>query len=744
MSQTWADVPADVLAHYVPAVLAPDGRYARIRELLTTVDYLDQKLLRVGMRELLEDLRTARRIAPNDGAAQLAPLEVALGEAAQILEQHPEQLRGQLLARIPRPAAADLEVLLEAAAGWRGRAWWRPLGAVHSYGHLAALGPVPGVVDAMAFSDDGSVLLAGDREGGLHAWDVARRERFWSRSVGCAVNAIAFRPDSFEAFLALNDGIVARWSPADSRLRRYQEFEERAASAVAVGPDMLVCSGGPEVRGGRVGGDGIVWRASAGAVPVTAVAVTGDGKRCLSGASDGSLVLRRLADGRELRRLPPPVDRVVCLAALPGGETVVVGGKDKRVVAVDVDTGAARTIGRHRNQVRSAVAFDERRVVTGSYDGQVLMWDVEVATSRRIGAHSGWCLAVATPRGGGTVATGSGDGRLRLWDPVGAPLPPADSKRRTRSLVVVGGIAYGGTDRAVHRTDVRTGTPLPRLTGHRGNVEALVATAHGVASGSADRTIRVWQPGLDRPRVLRGHEAAVRALTVTPSGTEIVSVSQDGTWRRWQAGTGEAGPVVRGADPYNSVLVLSPDGELVVTATVEHVIEVWHRESGRPLAMLAGHAGYVESLVAVPGNRLLVSGSWDRTVRVWDLVAGTAVWTLPCEEWVVDVAATADARLVAAYCANGTVLLVDPVARAVRGTLVLGGEDYGRLALSADDRTLFALRSYEVQAWDITSGARLATFDADLPLRRLAVAGPDTVVVGTELGTLVTMRLERA
>jgi len=55
VSQTWADVPADVLAHYVPAVLAPDGRYARIRELLTTVDYLDQKLLRVGMRELLED-----------------------------------------------------------------------------------------------------------------------------------------------------------------------------------------------------------------------------------------------------------------------------------------------------------------------------------------------------------------------------------------------------------------------------------------------------------------------------------------------------------------------------------------------------------------------------------------------------------------------------------------------------------------------------------------------------------------
>ncbi|MEV0284763.1 WD40 repeat domain-containing protein [Kribbella sp. NPDC050820] len=454
-------------------------------------------------------------------------------------------------------------------------------------------------------------------------------------------------------------------------------------------------------------------------------------------------MLWRLADGKELARYPSPVDRVLCLAALPASGVVVAGGKDKRVVAVDVDTGATRMLGRHRNQVRGVAAFDDRHVVTGSYDGQVRIWDVESSSHRRVGIHNGWCLAVAAPRGGGVVATGSSDRRLRIWDPDGAP-PDLDRKRSTRSLVVVDGIAYGGTNRAVHRVDTRTGTSLAPLIGHRGNVETMVATAYGVASGSGDKTIRRWDPALDECLVLRGHEAGVGALAVTPAGTEIVSVSHDRTWRRWDARTGEAGPVGQGTEPYTSALVLSPDGEFVVTATIEHTIEVWGRESGRQVARLPGHTGYVVSLLVPPGHGLLVSGSWDRTIRVWDVRTGDLHWTLRCEEWIVDLAMTTDGALAAAYCADGTILLIDIAHRSLRGTLDLGRPSYGRLVLGADDRTIFAISSYELQAWDLVSGDRLASFDADLPLREIALAGPDDVVVGTDLGTLVALRLERA
>jgi WD40 repeat protein len=164
---------------------------------------------------------------------------------------------------------------------------------------------------------------------------------------------------------------------------------------------------------------------------------------------------------------------------------------------------------------------------------------------------------------------------------------------------------------------------MPALTGHRRPVVALASTAIGVASGSYDRTVRLWDPTSGTSRVLRGHANGADALAVTPDGAEVISVSREEPGAVGTP-TGEAGPIAVGGVPYNSVLALSPDAALVVTATVEHTIEVWDRLSARRLlAPLIGHTGYVENLVVTPGSTLLVSGSWDRTLRFWDLRVAT-------------------------------------------------------------------------------------------------------------------------
>lgn len=741
MTRQWADVPTDVLAHYVSALLAPEGRYPRIRELVTSVGYLAEKLTRIGVAAVIDDVRTARRLAPTAQAAdELAVVEVALTEAEQILRDEPGQLRGQLLARVTRSGGGDVLRLLDDASSWCDGIWWRPLAVVHNHGHLAVLGRTQGFVDAIAISDTGSLLLAGDRDGELYAWDLPSRELVWRESSGAPVTALVFRPGSFEAFVGLDDGRVGRWSPADRRLRVAYRAEEHGVTSLAVDGDTLVFGAGPVLHATSIEADRSRWRADTGQQHVTAVAITGAGGCCVSGSRDGSLVVWRLSDGRELRRTPDTVDRVLCVAAVPGTDTVVVGGKDKRVVAVDAGTGITRVLGRHANQVRSVAALDSRRVASGSYDGQVLIWDLAEGTNSRIGRHNGWCLAVAAARGGGPVAAGGEDGRVRIWNPE-APLS-ANLGKPIRKVLVVDGIAYGGTDRAIVRADVNTGSGLPRWTGHRSVVEALVRTPTGVASGSSDSTIRLWDAATGEARVLAGHQRAVLALAVTPDESELVSVSFDGTWRRWDARTGTAGPVTDGRASYNSVLALSPDGELVVTATIEHDIEVWNRRSGRlALPALTGHAGYVEGIAVTPDGKTLISGSWDRTLRFWSLDNGKLVQTLSFDDWIVDLTMTADGRLVAAYDADGAVILVDPVTRTVRSTLDLGGRAYGRLALSPDDRTLFVLHNYELQAWDVDTATLLARFDADLPLRCLAAAGLDMVVVGTGIGTMIPVEL---
>ena len=89
------------------------------------------------------------------------------------------------------------------------------------------------------------------------------------------------------------------------------------------------------------------------------------------------------------------------------------------------------------------------------------------------------------------------------------------------------------------------GTCVKVLHGHTDWVNSLSYSPNGkyLASGSSDKTIRIWNVnhesqsfGRDLYRcvkVLRGHKDAVRSVYFHPSGTRLVSGSKDQTIRIW-------------------------------------------------------------------------------------------------------------------------------------------------------------------------------------------------------------------
>ena len=108
------------------------------------------------------------------------------------------------------------------------------------------------------------------------------------------------------------------------------------------------------------------------------------------------------------------------------------------------------------------------------------------------------CLAFA-PRGD-LLASGSGDRRIKLWQP-------------------------------------GTGETIATLAGHAKFVKALTFSpdAARLASGSYDTTIRVWDvQTLDELEVIRGHENTVYGIGFSHDGSRLVSGSFDRTIKIWR------------------------------------------------------------------------------------------------------------------------------------------------------------------------------------------------------------------
>jgi AAA ATPase domain/Trypsin-like peptidase domain/WD domain, G-beta repeat len=228
--------------------------------------------------------------------------------------------------------------------------------------------------------------------------------------------------------------------------------------------------------------------------------------------------------------------------------------------------------------------------------------------------HADWVNSVCAVRvdGRDLLASGGGDGTVRVWDPV-------------------------------------TGEAIAVLEGHIGPVASVCAVQVGdrdlLASGGNDRTVRVWDPIAGEAVImLEGHVGGVNSVcAVRVDGRDLLASAGDRTLRIWDPITGEAIAVLEGhADWVNSVCAVRVGGrDLLASGGGDGTVRVWDPVTGEAIAVLEGHIGPVASVCAVQvdGRDLLASGGGDRTVRVWDPITGVNRLAIPVYAWALTVCA---------------------------------------------------------------------------------------------------------
>jgi WD40 repeat protein/tRNA A-37 threonylcarbamoyl transferase component Bud32 len=260
------------------------------------------------------------------------------------------------------------------------------------------------------------------------------------------------------------------------------------------------------------------------------------------------------------------------------------------------------------------------------------------------------------------------------------------------------------------------------LRAHTSPINAATFSPDGrlLATASADRTVKVWDPGTGRLVItLHGLTQPVTRVLFSPVGARILTLCLDRSARLWDLATGENVRTVQKPSENFVGLAFGPDAQPLACTWEGVSLKVWDVNTGR-LYLTVPLQNSVRIAAISPDGSRLAATCWDSNLHAWDL-KGKELFKRP------DLG-NFTSRLL--FSPNGK-RLVTVEGQKVRIRDGATGEELqsfvaqllnpAPLAYSPDGQRLAGgLTDSNINVWDASSGKLLSTMHAQAALNNLA------------------------
>ncbi|MGL5063491.1 MAG: hypothetical protein ACRC62_26205, partial [Microcoleus sp.] len=515
---------------------------------------------------------------------------------------------------------------------------------------------------------------------------VQERNRFENHSK--FVLDVSVSPDGSKVASASADKTVKLWSKAGKLLKTFNHGD--SVTSVSFSPDgktIATASADRKVRIWQVDNDrSPIATLSGHSDIVTSVSFSPDGKTLASGSHDNSIKIWNAASKKLLQTLTGHRDWVLGVKFSPNGTTIASASADKTVKIWNKQgktqkfSTKPKTLNKHSDIVYS-VSFSPsgKEIVSASADSTVKIWNSNGTEIRTLKGHNDEVVSASFSRDGEKIVTGSADDTVKVWSRSGILLSTFRGHQddvRAVSFSRDGTVASGSKDKMVKLWQPDR-TPIDKiLSGHGDWVYQASFSKDGktIASASRDKTVKLWRADGSLLKTLEGHQDSVTWTSISPDDRAVASASDDKTVKVWSL----AGKLLDTL-PHGGIVTsvsFSPDGKVIASASADRKLYLW-RWNGAKATLLAklDLPNPVISVSFSPDGKTIATATAvdDRSstnqsaaqiaaakqVSLWQFNGTSAklLTNLDCGDSVKNVSFSPDGKTIAAACADKQVYL---------------------------------------------------------------------------------------